>query len=177
MPANNSIVAIYKTHLDAESAIKELQKSGFDMKKLSIVAKDFETSENVVGYYKTGDRMATWGKLGAFWGWIWGLLFGSALLIIPGVGPVVVGGPIVGWIVGALETAVIAGGLSALSAGLYSIGIPKESVLKYETALKAEKFLVIAHGIPEEVDKAKKIIDGTHAEDSDLYRELAAQAR
>ncbi len=52
MPANNSIVAIYKTHLDAESAIKELQKSGFDMKKLSIVAKDFETSENVVGYYK-----------------------------------------------------------------------------------------------------------------------------
>jgi len=175
MAVNNSIVAIYKTHLDAESAIKELQKSGFDMKKLSIVAKDFETSENVVGYYQTGDRMATWGKLGAFWGWIWGLLFGSALLIIPGVGPVVVGGPIVGWIVGALETAVLAGGLGALSAGLYSIGIPKESVLKYETALRAEKFLLIAHGTPEEVDKAKRIIDATQVEESDLYRELAAQ--
>jgi hypothetical protein len=33
----NSVVAIYPSHMGAEAAIKELQQSGFDMKKLSIV--------------------------------------------------------------------------------------------------------------------------------------------
>jgi Heat induced stress protein YflT domain len=44
----NSAVAIYDTHLEAESAIKELQKAGFDMKHLSIVGKDYHSEENVV---------------------------------------------------------------------------------------------------------------------------------
>jgi hypothetical protein len=44
----NSAVAIYNTHAEAEAAIKELQKSGFDMKRLSIVGKDYHTEENVV---------------------------------------------------------------------------------------------------------------------------------
>ena len=91
---NNSAVAVFKDHADAEMAIKELQKGGLDMRKLSIVGKDYHTEEHVVGYYNTGDRMAAWGKFGAFWGWIWGLLFGSAFLFIPGLGPVMIGGPI-----------------------------------------------------------------------------------
>ena len=78
-------MAIYKSHTEAEAAVKELQQSGFDMKKLSIVGRDYHTDENVVGYYNTGDRMKYWGKLGAFWGGIWGLLFGSAFFLIPGV--------------------------------------------------------------------------------------------
>jgi len=57
MKENNSIVAIYPSHTAAETAIKELQKSGFDMKKLSIVGRDYHTDEHVVGYYNTGDRM------------------------------------------------------------------------------------------------------------------------
>src|SRR5512140_3808291 len=129
---SNSIVAIYPTHTAAETAIKELQQSGFDMKKLSIVGKDYHTEEHVVGYYNTGDRMKYWGKLGAFWGGLWGFLFGSAFFWIPGIGPLVVAGPLVSWIVGALEGATIIGGLSALGAGLYSIGIPKDSILRYE---------------------------------------------
>jgi hypothetical protein len=68
--------------------------------------------------------MKYWGKLGAFWGGVWGLLFGSAMFLIPGVGPLLVAGPLVGWIVGALEGAVVVGGLSAMGAGLYSLGIP-----------------------------------------------------
>jgi hypothetical protein len=44
------------------------------------------------------------------------------------------------WIAGALEGAVVLGGLSALGAGLCSIGIPKDSALQYEAALKADKF-------------------------------------
>ena len=57
----------------------------------------------VTGYYNTGDRMKYWGRLGAVWGGFWGLLFGAAFFAIPGIGPVLVAGPLVAWIVGALE--------------------------------------------------------------------------
>ncbi len=173
----NSVVAIFKQHSDAEAAIKLLQSEGFDMKKLSIIGREYHADENVVGFYNTGDRMASWGKFGAFWGMAWGLLFGSGLFLIPGVGTVMVAGPIVTWIVGAIETAVVVGGLTALGAALYSIGIPKNSVIKYETAIKADKFVVVAHGTLEEVEKAKSLIEKSHAEEADIYKELAASPR
>ena len=155
MSEQNSVVAVFESHNQAEDAIRELQKSGFDMKKLSIVGKDYHSDEHVVGYYNTGDRMMYWGKLGAFWGGLWGMLFGSAFFLIPGVGPLLVAGPLVAWIVGALETAAVVGGLSALGAALVSIGIPKNSVLQYEANLKAGKFLLILHGTPQEVERAR----------------------
>lgn len=163
MAENSAVVGIYNSHTEAEASIKELQRSGFDMKKLSIVGKDYHTEEHVVGYYNAGDRMKIWGKRGAFWGGFWGLLFGSAFFLIPGIGPLIVFGPLVGWIVGGLEGAVVVGGLSALGAGLYSIGIPKNSIVQYEAALKSDKFLVIAHGTADEVAKAKGILDTTGA--------------
>jgi hypothetical protein len=134
------------------------------MKKLSIVGRDYHTEEHVVGYYNTGDRMKRWGKTGAFWGGIWGWLFGSAFFFIPGIGPLVMAGPVVGWLVGALEGAVVVGGLSALGAGLYGLGIPKDSVLQYETALKTDKFLLIAHGSADEINRAKEILNRTKPE-------------
>jgi hypothetical protein len=78
MSDHNAVVGVYNSHTEAEAAVKELQKSGFDMQKLSIVGKDYHTAEHVIGYYTAGDRMQFWGKLGAFWGGWWGLLFGSA---------------------------------------------------------------------------------------------------
>ena len=162
MSEMNSVVAIYQTHSQAEEAVKELQKSGFDMKKMSIVGKDYHTDEYVVGYYNTGDRMKYWGKMGAFWGGIWGMLFGAAFFVIPGIGPLLVAGPLVAWIIGALEGAVVVGGLSALGAGLYSIGIPKDSVVTYETALKSDRFLLLAHGTADEVAKARDILQTTN---------------
>jgi uncharacterized membrane protein len=169
MSEKNSVVAIYATHSQAEEAVKELQRSGFDMKKMSIVGKDYHTDEHVVGYYNAGDRMKYWGKQGAFWGGIWGMLFGAAFFAIPGIGPVLVAGPLVAWIVGALEGAVVVGGLSALGAGLYSIGIPKDSVVKYELALKSDKFLLLAHGTADEVAKARDIMKTTHAVEVALH--------
>ena len=62
MSETNSVVAIYDSHSQAEEAVKKLQKSGIDMKKLSIVGKDYHTEEQVVGYYNTGDRMKAWGS-------------------------------------------------------------------------------------------------------------------
>jgi hypothetical protein len=161
MTNENAIVAVYNDHVQAEGAVDQLKRAGFDMTKLSIVGKDYHTEENVVGYYNAGDRMKYWGKMGAFWGGIWGLLFGAAFFLVPGIGPVLVAGPVAAWIVAALEGAVVVGGLSAIGAGLYSIGIPKDSILRYEVALKADKFLLIAHGTADEVAKAKEMIERT----------------
>jgi hypothetical protein len=169
MSAMNSAVAVYDRHDQAEAAIKELQRAGFNMKQLSIVGKNYHTDEHVVGYYNTGDRMEYWGKLGAFWGGLWGVLFGSAFFFIPGIGPLMFAGPLVTWIVGALEGAVVVGGLSALGAGLYSIGIPKDSIITYETAVRSDKFLVIAHGTSNEVTHAQQILSSTSSSDTQLH--------
>ena len=155
---NNSVIAVYSAHTVAEAAVKELQKSGFDMKKLSIVGRDYQTDQQVVGYYNTGDRIKVWGQTGAFWGAMWGLLFGSAFFLIPGIGPMLIAGPFIGSIVGALEGAVLVGGLSAIGASLASIGVPKDSIVRYETALKIGKFVLIAHGTLEEATRAKEIL-------------------
>jgi len=166
----NSVVAIFGQHTQAENAIKELKSGGFNIKKLSIIGRDYHTEDDVVGFYNTGDRMKYWGKFGAFWGGLWGMLFGAAFLVIPGIGPVVAAGSVVAWIIGALEGAVVVGGLSALGAGLYSLGIPKDSVVKYETSLKAGKFLLIAHGTADEVQKARGILQNSGAEQINVHQ-------
>jgi len=161
MPEQNTVVAVYATHLEAEGAVKELQRAGVDMHTLSIVGKGTHTDEHVVGYYNTGDRMKYWGKIGAFWGGFWGLLFGSAFFAIPGLGPVLVAGPLVAWIVGALEGAAVVGGLSVIGAGLIGMGIPKDSVVQYELALKTDKYLLMVYGTALEVEKARSILATT----------------
>ena len=141
----------------AEEALKELQRSGFDTKKLSIVGKDYHTEEHVVGYYNAGGRMKRWGKSGAFWGTVSGDSC-SAFFAIPGIRPVSVAGPLVAWMAGALEGSVVVGGLSAIGAGLYSLGIPKDSIVQYESAIRSDRFLLLARGTVEEVEKAKGIM-------------------
>jgi len=176
MSKANSVVAVYRTHTEADEAVKELQNGGVDMRELSIVGKGYHTEEQAVGYYTTGDRMKYWGKIGAFWGGFWGLLFGSAFFLIPGIGPILAAGPVVAWIVAALEGAVEVGALGALGAGLYSIGIPKDSIVKYEAALKTDQFLLIVNGTAAEVAKAKDIIESTHPAQFSLHSDQLVAA-
>jgi hypothetical protein len=159
----DSIVAIYDAHTGAETAIKALQEAGLDMKKLSIVGKDFHTEEHALGFYTSGDRMKFWGARGAFWGSLWGLLFGGAFFFIPGIGPLVVMGPFVAWIVGALEGATVGGVAGVLAAALTTAGFPKESAVKYEVEVKAGKYLVLAHGSADMIEKARAVLGNTGA--------------
>ncbi|MGL4463345.1 MAG: general stress protein [Planctomycetia bacterium] len=163
MKNSNSVVAVFDTHDEAEQAVRTLQKDGVDMTTLSIVAKDHHTEEHVVGYYNAGDRTLFWGKQGAFWGGFWGLLFGSAFFWVPGVGPLVIAGPLVAYFVAGLEGAALVGGLSALGGALAGIGIPKDSVVQYETEVKNGKLLLIAHGTADEVDLTRAILHRTQA--------------
>jgi uncharacterized membrane protein len=173
----NSVVAVFAQHSGAENAVTELKNSRFDIKKLSIVGSEYHSNEDVVGFYNIGDRMKYWGKTGAFWGGIWGMLFGAAFLVIPGIGPIIAAGPVVAWIIGALEGAIVVGGISALGAGLFSLGIPKDSVVKYETSIKAGKFLLIAHGTTDEVQRARNVLQSTGAEDINVHQPAVEAAR
>jgi uncharacterized membrane protein len=154
---DNHVVAVYPSHDEAEAAIRALSEKGFDMKHLSVVGQNYHTEEHPIGFVNAGDRMVAWGKIGAFWGSLWGLLFGSAMLFLPGVGYVL----FAGWLVSILEGALIGGGIAALGGALASIGIPKDSVVAYETAIKAGSFLLIAHGDQSETQRAKEILSET----------------
>jgi hypothetical protein len=158
MEKSDSVVAVFADHQAAEAAVKKLNTAGFEMKTLSVVGKGYHTEEKVVGFYNVGDRVKFWGRRGAFWGGLWGLFFGGLFMTIPVVGHVVVLGYLAATAIAAIESAAVVGGLSALGAALYSIGIPKDSVVEYEAALKADGFLVMAHGTEEEMARAKAIL-------------------
>lgn len=158
MEKTDTVVAIFDEHAAAEAAIKQLVGAGFAMKQLSVVGKGYHTEEKVVGFYNAGDRIRFWGSRGAVWGALWGLFVGGLFITIPVVGPLVLLGSVAATAIMAIENAVVVGGLSALGAALFSIGIPKNSVLQYEAAVKADGFLVMAHGTAEEVARAKAIL-------------------
>jgi hypothetical protein len=158
MEMKNSPAYVFNTHVEAEAAVRELGKSGFDMKKLSLIGKGYHSEEHPVGFYTTGDRIKSWGGVGAFWGGIWGMLFAPAVFILPGLGLIALAGPVVALLVGALEGAVVVGGISALGAALTSVGVPKDEVIKYETALKADEYVVIVHGNADDLAKANSVL-------------------
>jgi hypothetical protein len=82
---------------------------------------------------------------------------------------------LVGWIVSALEGAVLVGGLSAVGAGLASIGIPKDSIINYETQIKADKFVLVCHGTAVEMAHAQSILNKTGATEVNVHSGLAGQ--
>ena len=164
-----SVVAVYQSHDQAAAAVAGLRQTGIDVTKISIVGKDYHTEERVVGYYNAADRMKYWGTSGAFWGGLWGLLLGAGFFAVPGVGPLLIAGPFVAFVVSALEGAVAVGGLSVVGAALYSIGIPKDSILRYEVALKSDQFLLIVHGTPTEVTKAREALQNTGASEVQVH--------
>ena len=154
----DSAFFVFDTHAAAEEAIRTLGQSGFDMKKLSLVGKGYHSEEKPMGFYTTGDRIKAWGSTGAFWGGIWGLLLAPAVFVLPGLGVVGMAGPIVATLVGALEGAVVVGGLSALGAALTQVGVPKDQVIKYEAALKVDKYLLVVHGTAADQETAGKVL-------------------
>ena len=158
MTNSSSSFYVFDTHVASEEAIRTLAKSGFDMKKLSLVGKGYHSEEKPIGFYTAGDRIKAWGGTGAFWGGIWGLLLDPAVFVLPGLGLVGMAGPFVATLVGALEGAVVVGGLSALGAALTQIGVPKDQVIKYEADLKVDKYLLVVHGSTEEQATAREVL-------------------
>ena len=154
MADENSCVVLYNTCDQAEVAVKVLQNARFDINKVSIVSKGCSREEQTVGCYNTGSGENFWGSQNDFWGEMWGMLLGAGMFWIPGLGPIVISGPLVAALVNVLEDDMTVGGLSVLGAAFYSVGIPKDSIIRYESALESNLYLMIIHGTQQEVEQA-----------------------
>lgn len=168
-------VATFAHHSEAEAAVKQLGLAGFDITQLSLIGKGYHTDEQVTGFYNKGDRILLWGSRGAFWGAMWSLFFGGLFLTAPLVGPIVALGYVGLVVIGVVEGATLVGGVSAIAAALYGIGIPKDSVLQYETAISTDAFLVMAHDTPERVALARQILETAGAAQIDVHEGLVAK--
>jgi hypothetical protein len=169
MDKTEAVVAIFANHADAEAAVKKLNLAGFDIKHLSVIGKGYHIDEQVIGFYNQGDRIRFWGTRGAFWGGLWSMFFGGVVLTLPLVGPVIALGYLATSIVAIIEGAVLVGGVSAITAALYGLGIPKDSILQYETAIKTDSFLVMAHDTPSQNALAKNILEEANATQVDHH--------
>ena len=169
METYQTAIAMFADHDAAEKAVKKLTASGFDMKNLSVIGKGYHSEEKVIGFYNTGDRVRFWGTRGAFWGGFWGLFLGGLFIATPVAGPVVVVGFLASIVMAGIENALVVGALGALGAALYSINIPKDSVLEYESDIKADKFLVMARGPLAEVERAKTILNDSNPTRVDIH--------
>lgn len=167
MTYTHTIVGSFPSHVEAERVVLELQKEGFDMKKLSIIGKDYQTTEQVRGFLTWKDTAQAGAAGGGYWGsfvgGLFGILAGAGVLFIPGMAPIVVAGPIVGLLAGWLEGTLIGGASGAavggLAGALGGLGIPKHEVLKYETQIQAGEFILLVTGSDEDVSQAKQMLD------------------
>ena len=159
MTEHEAIVATSSDHTQAEAAVRRLAQGGLDIKHFSIIGKGYHKDEQIIGFYNAGDRMLSWGGTGAFWGGLWGMFFGGVMLTVPVIGPVIVLGHLAAMVFGALEGAVVFGGLGALGGALSSLGIPNDSIIQYEEILKSDGFLIVAHGPVDEMARAKSILE------------------
>jgi hypothetical protein len=154
----NAAVAIYGSAPEVVTVIRQLRDLRFDLKNLSVAGKDQRSSWQVIGYYCSREAIRYWGGLSSLYNEIWQTLSGWGFFALPGIGPVLVSGPLAEWIVLALKNAPFFGDMSAVGMGLYSVGVSKSNIAECENALRAGKHLLLAHGSAQEVDKARKLM-------------------
>jgi membrane protein DedA with SNARE-associated domain len=136
---------------------------------VSIVGRDFQVTEEPIGFVSAGDFAKVGAATGAWAGGLFGLLVGTAFLVLPGVGALVVAGPLAAALLGGIEGAVAGAVIGALAGALVSWGVPKEKAIKYESQVKAGKFLVIVRGTPEKIERAKALLATGHDEGIEVY--------
>ncbi len=163
MPDSKAIVAICSNHAQADNAIAALQQLGFDRKHVSVCGKADASDEEIVGCYIADGRLRAHGGLDTFWERLWCRLGEGGLFHVPGIGPVVVAGFLVSTLATTPKNSVAGGGLAELEEAIRSMGIPTDRDYVCETELRANKFVLIAFGTPEEVAKAKAEIEKAHS--------------
>jgi hypothetical protein len=149
-------IALFPDYLQTEAGVHALKQGGFDLRKLSIIGKNYHKEEHVTGVIDRGDGARYWGRFGALWASLCGVLGGSALLLFPGVGQVVILGPLV-------NAVLVGDSAGALAGALKSLGLPRESVERYDSAIRAGRFAVMAQGSPAEAATARRLLQATGA--------------
>jgi hypothetical protein len=169
-----TVIAVYPDHASAEDAVRRLQEEGIPMQNLSIIGKDFEAVEKPVGFITTGDVAKSGAKVGAWTGGLFGLLVGAAFVILPGVGPVVIAGPLAAALLGGIEGALAGAAFGGLTGALVGLGVSKDKAIRYESQVKAGKFLVTLQGDAGQIDRAKSLFRADQAETTEVVQAAAA---
>ena len=146
MPPNNATLTVFRSQADAEAAIRQLARDGYDLGKVSMVGRDASGDVRAAGS-ASSKAQVTSPKAGApSWDGIRGMLVGSGFIVVPSIGPLVVAGPLLTWIVRSMGASPGPDKQNAMGAGMHNLGIPEHSVLRCEAALKIGKVIVIAEG-------------------------------
>jgi len=158
--AEQSVVGVYTSMETVEEAARTLDKAGFPIKQVSIVAQNMENEQKLHGFITTGDIANSGVGTGAWFGGIFGLLFGAALIWVPAVGPMLIAGPL---------AVALASGVGGLFGALAGWGISKKNITTYQEHLKGGKYLLIASGSAEEVAHAHTILGDTGSEELTIH--------
>ncbi len=164
----------------AESAVRDLKNSGYDMHKVSIIAKDADKIDGVETTEKIGNKAddgATAGALtGGTLGGITGLLVGLGTLAIPGIGPILLAGATATTIATTLAGAGIGVAAGGLVGALVGLGIPEEKAKIYRDSVKDGSFLVMVNGTEAEIARADAIMHHHGIEEFGIYNAPEAKA-
>jgi hypothetical protein len=163
-PTGLSVVAVYADHSAADHAVRRLHEDGFGLDEISIVGRNLQVTEEPVGFVSMGDYVSAGARTGAFAGGLAGVALGAALLLVPGIGPIVVAGPLAAAMLAGIEGAVAGVALGALGGALIGLGVPREHAIKYETEVKGGKYLVIVRGYAGDITKARNLLANDGAE-------------
>jgi hypothetical protein len=169
-----TVIATYPDHASAEEAVRRLQNGGIPMQNLSIIGKDFQAVEQPLGFFTTGAVAGEGAKVGAWTGGIFGLLVGAAFLILPGLGAVVVAGPLAAALLGGVEGALAGAAFGGLTGALVGLGISKDKAIRYESQVKAGKFLVTLRGDAPQIERAKSLFTIGKPETTEVVQAPAA---
>lgn len=158
-------VAVYDSMEDATAAVQRLSKEGFPTEHVSILTQNLESTTDVHGFVTTGDVAKRSAGVGATFGGIFGLLTGAALLVVPGVGPLVVAGSLAATLIAAAEGAIGVGALSGLVGAATGHFVSKKHIPKLTEHLTAGRYLLIAQSTDaDQLDRARELL-GEHAVD------------
>lgn len=157
-----TIAGLFENEQNADAAIRELQRDGFDRNRFGIITRNRVTQkvdrEEVIqeGTIQAESKLGPAG--GAAVGGITGLLFGLGALLIPGIGPVVAAGTIaasLGAVAGAAGLGAAAGGLLG---ALTSQGITEEEADFYAEGVKRGGVLVFVEAEEEHTSLVKEVM-------------------
>ncbi len=108
------VMGVYDSIEDVEQAIEKLREEGAPIDGISVIGQSLQSETKVSGFVTTGDVVKEGAGTGAFFGGLFGLLAGTAFLLVPGFGPLVVLGPLASTLTGAAEGALAGGVLGAM---------------------------------------------------------------
>ena len=158
MSKENTAISIYANPDRIEEAVMELEGSGFDMKRISVIGKVSGDQPRLTALYEEGHSLKCRGRQSDLWNKLCALIRDWVLFNCPDSGALLAIGPVSLWIVAVIDNSAIFSNLSVLGAMLYSMGLAKESLQDYEEALRKGGYLLIVHGPSQEVTQAKRIL-------------------